>query len=316
MTRIKTVRERTSVPSQLAGIVAVVVPPLGLVAAVWLLWNRGVRPVDLVLLAGFYLACGLGITVGFHRLFTHQVFETGRAAPRRSGRSSARWRCKGPVPSGSPTTASTTHSPTSRATRTRRTPGRRRLAGTSSACGTRTSAGSSRPRASSAARVRARPLRGPARAEHRPPLPALGRAALGLPFSPATSSGGSWQRGLEAMVWAGLVRIFLFQHVTFSINSICHFFGAQPFRTRDESRNVWLLAIPSFGESWHNSHHAFPASAIHGLEPGQLDLSALVIRGMETPPRNRGQAPRLTADRATTSRNRMTPRGNPQRRAK
>jgi stearoyl-CoA desaturase (delta-9 desaturase) len=83
------------------------------------------------------------------------------------------------------------------------------------------------------------------------------------------------------LVWAGLVRIFLFQHVTFSINSICHFFGAQPFRTRDESRNVWLLAIPSFGESWHNGHHAFPASAVHGLEPGQFDISALVIRGME-----------------------------------
>ena len=70
MTRIKTVRERTSVPSRLAGIVAVVVPPLGLVAAVWLLWDRGVHPVDLVLLAVFYVACGLGITVGFHRLFT------------------------------------------------------------------------------------------------------------------------------------------------------------------------------------------------------------------------------------------------------
>ena len=103
---------------------------------------------------------------------------------------------------------------------------------------------------------------------------------LGLPFLAGYLVGGSWQRGLEAMVWAGLVRIFLFQHVTFSINSICHFFGEQPFRTRDESRNVRLLAIPSFGESWHNGHHAFPASAIHGLEPGQLDISALVIRGM------------------------------------
>ena len=82
MTRIKTVRERTSVPSQLAGIVAVVVPPLGLVGAVWLLWDRSVRPVDLVLLAGFYVACGLGITVGFHRLFTHKSFET--SAPLRA----------------------------------------------------------------------------------------------------------------------------------------------------------------------------------------------------------------------------------------
>ena len=80
MTRIKTVRERTSVPSQLAGIVAVIVPPLGLVAAIWLLWNRGVHPVDLVLLAAFYVACGLGITVGFHRRHTAEPCHSLAAA--------------------------------------------------------------------------------------------------------------------------------------------------------------------------------------------------------------------------------------------
>ncbi len=135
MTRIKTVREWTSVPSQLAGIVAVVVPPLGLVTAVWLLWERGVRPVDLVLLAGFYVACGLGITVGFHRLFTHKSFETG--APLRG-----LWAIlgsmamQGPVTRGSPTTASTTRFPTGRATRTPRTPGTAtRWPSTCSGCG-------------------------------------------------------------------------------------------------------------------------------------------------------------------------------------
>jgi stearoyl-CoA desaturase (delta-9 desaturase) len=102
---------------------------------------------------------------------------------------------------------------------------------------------------------------------------------LGIPFLAGYFVGGSSQRGLEA--WADLVRIFLFQHVTFSINSICHFFGEQPFRACDESRNVRLLAVPSFGESWHDGHHAFPALAIHGLEPRQLDLSAIVIRGMK-----------------------------------
>src|SRR4051794_33665079 len=76
MTRIKTVRERTSVGSQLAGVVAVGVPPVGLLAAALPPWNRGVHALALVLLAGFYLACGLGITVGFHRLVTHKSFET------------------------------------------------------------------------------------------------------------------------------------------------------------------------------------------------------------------------------------------------
>ena len=150
MTRIKTVRERTSVPSQLAGIVAVVVPPLGLVAAVWLLWNRGVRPVDLVLLAGFYVACGLGITVGFHRLFTHKSFET--SAPLR-----ALWAILGSMAMQGPLTQWVTdhrkhHALSDRpATRTPRTPGTAtRWPSTCSACGTRTSAGSSRRRASSA----------------------------------------------------------------------------------------------------------------------------------------------------------------------
>ena len=79
--------------------------------------------------------------------------------------------------------------------------------------------------------------------------------------------------GLQAMVWGGLVRIALFQHVTWSVNSICHMFGRRTLRTRDESRNNWLLALPSLGEAWHNNHHAFPSSAVHGLDERQLDLS-------------------------------------------
>jgi len=77
------------------------------------------------------------------------------------------------------------------------------------------------------------------------------------------------------------VRLFVLHHVTFSINSICHVFGRRRFRTSDESRNVFWLALPSFGESWHNNHHAFPTSACHGLDRWQLDPSALVIRGLE-----------------------------------
>ncbi len=77
------------------------------------------------------------------------------------------------------------------------------------------------------------------------------------------------------------MRLFVLHHVTFSINSICHVFGCRRFRTSDESRNVFWLALPSFGESWHNNHHASPTSACHGLDRWQLDPSALVIRGSE-----------------------------------
>jgi stearoyl-CoA desaturase (delta-9 desaturase) len=87
--------------------------------------------------------------------------------------------------------------------------------------------------------------------------------------------------GLEAMVWGGLFRIFLYQHATFSVNSICHMFGRQDYRSRDEARNNWIVALLVFGEGWHNNHHAFPASARHGLHRFQLDVSWWVIRALE-----------------------------------
>jgi stearoyl-CoA desaturase (delta-9 desaturase) len=105
--------------------------------------------------------------------------------------------------------------------------------------------------------------------------------SLGLPFLLGAWIGGSWADGVEAMVWAGLVRIFAFEHATFAVNSICHTFGRRTYDARDQSRNNWFVALLVFGEGWHNNHHAFPKSARHGLARGQLDLSWLVIRGLE-----------------------------------
>jgi len=103
---------------------------------------------------------------------------------------------------------------------------------------------------------------------------------LGIPFAIGYAFGGV-ERGVEGLLWGGLVRIFLYQHATFSVNSICHMFGRRDYRSRDESRNNWLVALLVFGEGWHNNHHAFPASARHGLHRFQIDLSWLVIRGLE-----------------------------------
>jgi len=93
--------------------------------------------------------------------------------------------------------------------------------------------------------------------------------------------GGLWSMSLagalSAFFWAGLVRISLLHHVTWSINSVCHTIGERPFVARDKSANFWPLAILSFGESWHNSHHADPTSARHGMLRGQIDISARVI---------------------------------------
>jgi stearoyl-CoA desaturase (delta-9 desaturase) len=87
----------------------------------------------------------------------------------------------------------------------------------------------------------------------------------------------SWGGALSAFVWAGLVRVGLAYHVTWSINSICHMIGNRPFVSRDRSANVWPLAILSMGESWHNLHHADPTCARHGVQPGQIDISARTI---------------------------------------
>jgi stearoyl-CoA desaturase (delta-9 desaturase) len=111
----------------------------------------------------------------------------------------------------------------------------------------------------------------------------FGLVGLGLllPFLLGLLLTGRLSGGLTGLLWGGFVRIFLLHHVTWSINSVCHFFGRRRFRTDDESRNVFWLALPSLGEAWHHNHHAFPTSAAHGLRWYEIDLSALVIRGME-----------------------------------
>ena len=91
----------------------------------------------------------------------------------------------------------------------------------------------------------------------------------------------SWQGAITAFFWGSLVRVALLHHVTWSINSICHTFGSEEFEVRDKSRNVAWLAIASFGESWHNLHHADPTCARHGVLKGQLDPSARVIWAFE-----------------------------------
>jgi stearoyl-CoA desaturase (Delta-9 desaturase) len=87
----------------------------------------------------------------------------------------------------------------------------------------------------------------------------------------------SWWGAVTAFFWAGLIRVTLLHHVSWSVNSICHLIGERPFAARDKSGNVWPLALLSMGESWHNLHHADPTSARHGVLRGQIDVSARVI---------------------------------------
>jgi len=113
-------------------------------------------------------------------------------------------------------------------------------------------------------------------------FPALVAVSLLLPPLVGGLLSMSWQGALSAFFWASLVRVALLHHTTWSINSICHAVGERPFKSRDRSGNVWWLAVLSMGESWHNLHHADPTCARHGVLKGQVDSSARVIQGFES----------------------------------
>lgn len=104
---------------------------------------------------------------------------------------------------------------------------------------------------------------------------------LAIPFGLGWLIGGSVDAALTGLLWGGAVRVFVLHHVTYSINSLCHFFGRRDYRTKDHSRNLTWLAPFSLGEAWHNNHHAFPTSAFHGMRRRELDISGLLIASLE-----------------------------------
>ncbi len=106
-------------------------------------------------------------------------------------------------------------------------------------------------------------------------------AGFAIAFGLGCALGGTVAAGLTALLWGGVVRMMVLHHVTYSVNSLCHFFGRRRFATGDESRNLAWLSLPSFGEAWHNNHHAFPTSAAHGMRWWEVDISALVIRALQ-----------------------------------
>jgi stearoyl-CoA desaturase (Delta-9 desaturase) len=260
----------------------VVVPFTGLIAAIWLLWGRGVGWADLGLAVLFYLVTGFGVTVGFHRCLTHRSF-TARPALRVALAIAGSMAFEGDV-IGWVATHRRHHAFTDR-------PGDPHSPyryGTGLAAQLRGLLHSHvgwlfgndpTPQQRYAPDMLAsRSMRRVSRA-----FPALCALSLALPFAAGWALGGTWLAALLALVWAGLVRIFLLQHVTWSVNSLCHMLGSRPFTTRrhDRATNLWPLAVLSLGESWHNMHHSDPACARHGVDRGQIDLSAELIRGFE-----------------------------------
>ncbi len=281
-TSIGTVRPRTRRTAQVVTLVAVIVPPLGILSAMGILWGVAFHWADLLLLAGFYVLCAFGTTIGFHRYFTHRGFTTRKPVE-------AALAILGSMTMQGPVTQWVTDHRKHHALSDK--PGDPHSPHVGHGDGAWGAArgfvhahvgwlfanlGMEQGREYGKDLYENRLVR------------AIDRLYLlwviltfGLPFLVGYAIGGSALAGFEGLVWGGLIRIFLYQHATFSVNSICHMFGRQDYRTRDEARNNWLVALLVFGEGWHNNHHAFPASARHGLRRWQLDVSWWVIRGLE-----------------------------------
>ena len=256
-------------------------PMLALGAAAWIAWEGLLHPSDLVVLAIMYVLTGFGVTVGFHRLFTHRSFKTGPVVRATLGilGSAA---IEGPVISwvadhrkhhafadlpGDPHSPHVDHGVGLRGAL-------RGLLHAHVGWLFRHDQRGARDRY--APDLVADPVM---RFVHRM-FPAWALGGLAVAFGLGVAIGGSVDAGLTGLLWGGGVRLFLLHHVTYSINSICHVFGRRAFATADESRNVFWLSLLSFGESWHNNHHAFPTSARHGLRWWEIDTSDLVIRGL------------------------------------
>ena len=243
------------------------------------------------MLAITYTLCGFGVTVGFHRLFTHRSFKTTRAV-RALLAVLGSMAVEGPVIEWVPTHRKHHSFSDQPGDPTARTSIRRqvaRLAARARACARRLDVprqGHGQP-----GPLREGPARRPRPALHQPHLPALGGGRAGAPVRPGLRAHRDADGGFTGLLWGGAVRVFLLHHVTFSINSLCHFFGRRPFATGDESRNLAWLAPLAFGEAWHNNHHAFPTSARHGLGRRQLDPSAWLIAGAGALPPGLGRDP-------------------------
>jgi stearoyl-CoA desaturase (Delta-9 desaturase) len=259
-----------------------VVPFLALGIVGWQVWAELLHWRDIVVFAILYLVTGLGVTVGFHRLFTHRSFAT-KPWMRGVFAAAGSMAIEGPVISwvadhrkhhafadqpGDPHSPHVDHGVGWRGA----------LRGLVHA---------------HMGWLFIHTQRG-ARKRYAPDLVAdpvvswVDRtfvvwvlSGLGAAFGLGWLIGGTLTAALTGLLWGGAVRILVLHHVTFSINSLCHFFGRKRFDTGDESRNLAWLSFLSLGEAWHNNHHAFPTSAAHGLRWWELDLSSAVIRGLE-----------------------------------
>ena len=264
-----------------ANIGAAILPFVAFLAAIVLLWNNLVGPSDLAIFAFMYLITGLGITVGYHRMLTHRAFDAPRPV-RYTLASLGSMAVQGSVldwvadhrkhhaftdEDGDP------HSPHGHGSG---------LAGALKGLWYAHMGWLFETQGAATKRQYAKDLLAD------PGMRWISRHFLGfialgllLPAALGFALTGTVRGALTGLLWGGFVRVFMVHHVTWSINSVCHFFGRRRFATDDQSTNVFWLAIPTLGESWHHNHHAFPRSAKQGLRWWEIDPSGLIISGLE-----------------------------------
>jgi stearoyl-CoA desaturase (Delta-9 desaturase) len=271
--------EPASALTRIGTLIAVVLPFLGLLAAILSLWGWAFSWRELSVFLGMYVATALGVTVGYHRFFTHRSFETGRTMQFVLGvlgsmalqGSLFQWVAYHRRHHEHSDGQEDPHSPHHHG------PGLRGvLRGlwhahigwfftSSSPCLSRYI-----PDLRKSAMLRSVSAL----------FPLWIVVGLLVPGLAGWLLMGGWIGLVCGLLWGGLVRIFFVHHVTWSINSVCHMWGGQPFRGQDQSRNNLIFGVLAFGEGWHNNHHAFPTSARHGFRWWQLDASYWTIRAM------------------------------------
>ncbi|PPK65244.1 fatty acid desaturase [Actinokineospora auranticolor] len=257
-----------------------IIPFLALVAVVPAAWGWGIGWAEIGVGAAFYVVSGLGVTIGYHRYFTHGAFKANRAL--RIALAVA----GGLAAQGSVITWVADHRRHHAFSDREGDPHSPWLFGTSAAAlakgfwhahmgwlfgSDRTNVARFAPDLADDPDIRAVDRM----------FPLLVTLSVGLPAVLVGLITWSWWGLLTGFLWSGLARVAFLHHVTWSVNSVCHMVGDRPFTSRDRSANFWPLAILSFGESWHNLHHADPTSARHGVKRGQIDISARVIWAFE-----------------------------------
>ncbi len=265
-----------------ANLGAVVVPFLATLAAIALLWNRLVSPADLAIAVAMYLLTAIGITVGFHRLLTHRSFQTSKPIEYVFAVLGS-MAVQGPVISWV-----ADHRKHHAHTDEEGDPHSPHVGHGDGVGGVLSGLWHAHSGWLMSTQGRADWKRyAPDLYEDRG-MRLIGRRfvplvllSLALPALAGYLLSGTLAGAATGLLWGGLVRVFFVHHITWSVNSVCHFLGNRRFKTEDRSTNVFWLSLPSLGESWHHNHHAFPRSAVHGLRRWELDPSALVISTME-----------------------------------